>query len=119
MKDKELKLSSLLLVEDIIVETIIENNLGVDCVDGESKEVDGEIIEKIEKRQYMFNVDGVFVAIGHDPNTQLFDDKALRSEGYIYTILGSTVTSVTGVYAAGDGNYIHNLTFYLKGKTHT
>ena len=53
----------------------------------------------------LLDVDGCFVAIGHVPNTELFDDDpALRrdSEGYIYTIPGSTVTSVTGVYAAGD-----------------
>ena len=47
--------------------------------------------------------DGVFVAIGHTPNTELFKGALnIDAEGYIVTTPGSTTTNVPGVYAAGD-----------------
>jgi thioredoxin reductase (NADPH) len=48
-------------------------------------------------------VDGVFVAIGHEPATELVRGQvALKSNGYVQTAPGSTATSVEGVFAAGD-----------------
>jgi len=48
-------------------------------------------------------VDGVFVAIGHSPNTELFKDYlTIDAEGYLVTVKGSTATNVPGVFAAGD-----------------
>jgi thioredoxin reductase (NADPH) len=47
--------------------------------------------------------DGVFVAIGHDPNTKLFVDQLEHDEnGYLITKPGTTQTNVHGVFAAGD-----------------
>jgi thioredoxin reductase (NADPH) len=48
-------------------------------------------------------VDGLFIAIGHDPATQLFRDQLdIDAEGYILTAPDSTATKVPGVFAAGD-----------------
>jgi thioredoxin reductase (NADPH) len=50
-----------------------------------------------------FAVDGLFVAIGHDPTTGLFRGQLdLDDDGYIVTAADSTRTSVDGVFAAGD-----------------
>ncbi len=52
------------------------------------------------------SVEGVFIAIGHTPNTDIFKDKLEMKDGYIITKtgfdLGSTSTSIKGVFAAGD-----------------
>ena len=49
------------------------------------------------------DIDGLFVAIGHDPATRLFKNKlAMDDEGYIVTKPDSTATSIPGVFAAGD-----------------
>ncbi|MBY7649438.1 MAG: thioredoxin-disulfide reductase [Candidatus Liberibacter europaeus] len=48
-------------------------------------------------------VDGVFIAIGYEPNTNIFRDKLkLTDSNYIYTAPNSTLTNVPGVFAAGD-----------------
>ncbi len=48
-------------------------------------------------------VDGVFIAIGHTPTTDLFKGQlGMDSDGYIQTVPGSTRTTVEGVFAAGD-----------------
>ena len=48
-------------------------------------------------------VDGVFIAIGHDPNTGLFKGQLdMWEDNYIKTVPGTAETSVAGVFAAGD-----------------
>jgi len=55
----------------------------------------GEVVEK--------KIDGIFIAIGHTPTTQLFKGQIdLDAEGYITVKPGTTQTNVKGVFAAGD-----------------
>ncbi len=66
-------------------------------------EVTGVLLRNVKtEEQQELAVDGVFIAIGHTPNTSLFKDQIdLDSAGYIVTSQG-TRTSVPGVFAAGD-----------------
>ena len=48
-------------------------------------------------------VDGVFIAIGHNPNTELFKGILdMDEEGYLITRAGATATNIPGIFAAGD-----------------
>jgi thioredoxin reductase (NADPH) len=52
------------------------------------------------------DVKGVFIAIGHTPNTQLFEGQLAMNGGYVRVCSGidgdATATSIEGVFAAGD-----------------
>ncbi len=51
----------------------------------------------------VLNIDGVFIAIGHQPNTSIFQNQLeLDKNGYIKTKPGTTQTNINGVFAAGD-----------------
>lgn len=55
------------------------------------------------ENSYDIAIDGFFLAIGHSPNTKIFEGKLdLDPEGYIITRPGTCETSVNGVFAAGD-----------------
>jgi thioredoxin reductase (NADPH) len=71
---------------------------------GFSKAVTGITVENTQtKEMSTIPVDGVFIAIGHSPNTAIFKGQIdLDEHGYIKTIPGSTKTNIPGVFAAGD-----------------
>jgi thioredoxin reductase (NADPH) len=78
-------------------------NSAVDEVYGESLVEGIKIRSTITDEITDFPVEGVFVAIGHIPNTKVFADRIdLDESGYILTDPGQSATSVEGVYAAGD-----------------
>jgi thioredoxin reductase (NADPH) len=65
--------------------------------------VEGVRLKNIEDgTESELSTDGVFVAIGHIPNTQLFENQVELTDGYIVTPGATTETSVAGVFAAGD-----------------
>ncbi len=81
---------------------IIYNSQTVEILGG--KTVDGvKIINTKTNTESTLAVTGFFVAIGHEPNTQIFKGSLdLDENGYIITTPGTSRTSVEGVFAAGD-----------------
>jgi thioredoxin reductase (NADPH) len=74
----------------------------VDHIYGNGK-VDGARLKNLKTGgETEVPVGGVFVAIGHNPNTSLFEGQLELSGGYIVTVPGGTQTSIPGVFAAGD-----------------
>lgn len=77
---------------------------------GKAKEVTGiELKDKATGKVTSMSIDGVFLAIGHTPNTQVFSKYvATNPEGYIVLPNRSQATSIPGVYAAGDvADYVY------------
>jgi thioredoxin reductase (NADPH) len=75
----------------------LEEIVGTDAVTG----VKMRNVKTDETRE--FATDGVFMAIGHDPNTSLFREQLdLDEEGYVVVAEPRTHTSVAGVFAGGD-----------------
>jgi thioredoxin reductase (NADPH) len=76
-------------------------NAVVDEVIGDTKVEALRLRSTVDNETWDVSADGLFVAIGHDPNTALFRDQLeLDDAGYIVT--DGTRTSVEGVYACGD-----------------
>ena len=66
--------------------------------------VEGAIVnDKVTDQNKKIEADGIFIAIGHSPSSQIFKDQLeINKNGYINTKPDSTVTSIEGVFAAGD-----------------
>jgi thioredoxin reductase (NADPH) len=75
-----------------------------DILGGEAGPVEGLILQNLKSGEtFQKKADGVFIAIGHEPNTALFKEQLqLDERGYIITKPGTTYTNVPGVFASGD-----------------
>lgn len=85
---------------DFLWDTVLDEVLGEQNPPG----VTGARLRNVKTGEtHELAVDGIFIAIGHDPATALFKDQLDMKEGnYIITAPDSTRTSLPGVYAAGD-----------------
>jgi thioredoxin reductase (NADPH) len=81
-----------------------KTNAAVEEVHGEEAGVIGLTLKDTKTGTHShFDTQGLFVAIGHSPNTQIFKGKlAMNEVGYLKVAHPSTMTSVEGVFAAGD-----------------
>ena len=84
------------------------NTVITDILDPGKQEVSGVTIRNtVDGKEDTRKTDGVFVAIGHVPNTAIFEGQLELNQGYIVVRNGSG-TSVEGVFAAGD---VHDLVY--------
>ena len=85
---------------EIIWDSVVEDVLGTK----EPKTVNALKIKNVKDNKVKdLKVDGLFIAIGHDPATSLFKDQLkMDKEGYLITQPDSTATNIPGVFAAGD-----------------
>ncbi|SVA13828.1 uncharacterized protein METZ01_LOCUS66682 [marine metagenome] len=83
----------------IFWDTVVDEVLGNPMAGMTSLKVKNVKTEKVTEHP----ITGLFVAIGHSPNTKLFKDKLnLNENGYVEVTPGTTYTSVEGVFASGD-----------------
>ncbi len=85
------------MLNQVIKEVVGTENMGIKSVTGAVLEntQDGTLTE--------FDADGIFIAIGHQPNTKIFAKQLDMDEtGYLDVKAGSTYTNIEGVFAAGD-----------------
>ena len=86
------------------INCIWDNELIEVLGEGNPPNVQGIKIKNVINNEIQeIKVDGVFIAIGHDPATQIFKGQVdMDEQGYIITKPDSTLTNINGVYAAGD-----------------
>ena len=93
------------LMENKKIEIIWDSAVDEVIGDGEPKNVTGIKVKNLKTNEVSveMKVDGLFIAIGHDPATSLFKEQIdMDKEGYLLTKPDSTETNIPGVYAAGD-----------------
>ena len=85
---------------EIVWDSVVEEVIG----DENPKTVKGLKIKNVKTNKLdELKIDGLFIAIGHDPATHLFKDQLnMDNEGYLVTKADSTETNIPGVFAAGD-----------------
>jgi thioredoxin reductase (NADPH) len=82
---------------EVIWNSELKDVLGEDSVTGV------RLYNSVTKETQDLALDGVFLAIGHKPNTEIFKNQLSMNEtGYLVTKAKSTYTSVDGVFACGD-----------------
>jgi thioredoxin reductase (NADPH) len=86
---------------EVIWNTVLEEVLGES---GFPPRVTGARLRNVQTNEKTdVSADGIFVAIGHEPASQLFKGQLdMKPNGYLLTVPGSTATNIPGVYAAGD-----------------
>ncbi len=85
---------------EIIWDSAVDEVIG----DSEPKNVTAIKVKNLKTNKIEeMKIDGLFIAIGHDPATALFKEQLnMDKEGYLITKPDSTETNIPGVYAAGD-----------------
>jgi thioredoxin reductase (NADPH) len=93
----KVKAGAIKLHLDSVLDEVLGDNMGVTGI--QIKHVKDETTKQLD-------LPGVFIAIGHQPNTQMFEGQLTMNNGYIEVQSGlkgnATMTSVEGVYACGD-----------------
>jgi thioredoxin reductase (NADPH) len=94
MQERALNNPKIRFVWDSAIEEIV----------GDAKGVKGAVVKNLKTgATSLLEAKGVFVAIGHQPTTELFKDVLkLQANGYLWVQPGTTKTSIEGVFASGD-----------------
>ena len=93
MQEKAMRTENIEILFEFNTEEVLGDNTGVT----------GVRLRGNDGSQLTLDIAGFFVAIGHKPNTEIFEGQVeLDANGYIRTVPGSSRTNIEGVFAAGD-----------------